>query len=144
MASTTIAVNVRSGYTPISGICYPIDIQNTGSADANIVISATNTTLTNNTINIPVGNTATVYAATFATADMISFTYNGGTEYLNITTLEQQSIQYGDPSAISVFMLPGGTTMDILPKLENIHLLMRAGKYFKAPGQVKIWREDAL
>ena len=134
----------RMGYTIYKDIVYPVDITNTGVTATTIAIVGNNSVFTSNSVAINAGNTATIYVSTYAVNETLVLTDNDVVVELVVTTQGSESaIEYGSPSYISVFELPGGQN-ETIPTLENLYLLMRQGHYFKDSGEIKIWRTDAL
>jgi hypothetical protein len=138
-------VTVRTGYVPVRGVCYPIDITNNGAQVITVDITTTiNTLVSSASISVAPAATGTVYAVTDTAFDDVSFDDHASPVNLHVTTIEPSGVEYGSPSSIQVFELPGGAPGEVIPTLENIALLMRIGRYFRAPGELKVWRPDAL
>ena len=134
----------RAGYTIYQNIAYPVDITNTGTSTTTVAITGNSSVFTSSSVTVSAGSTATIYVATHSLNETLVLTDNNTTVNLTVVTQEHLStIEYGDPSYISVFELPGGIG-EVIPTLENIHLLMRQGHYCKAVGEMKIWRPDTL
>jgi len=134
----------RVGYTIYTNIAYPVDITNTGISNTTVTITGTNSVFTTNSITISAGATETIYVSTHVENETLVLEDNDTNINIVITTQASSgAVEYGDPSYIAVFELPGGSG-EVIPTLENIHLLMKQGHYFIEDGQIKIWQEDTL
>jgi len=135
-----LSIKIRDGYVAVLGLAYPLEITNDGLPIENVTLVAANTLFTSSSLQIEGNTTVTVYACTSVVSDVITMT---GSDTVSLTVNMQvvsEVNEFGDESYISIFELPGED--NIIPTLENIHLLMRQGHYFKAPGEIKIWRPD--
>lgn len=137
-----LSIKISEGYVPILGLAYPLEITNDGLPSENIALSAANTLFTSNNLQIGGGETVTVYACTSVASDVITATGSNTVDLVVTMQVASEVNEFGSESYISIFELPGED--NIIPTLDNIHLLMRQGHYFKAPGEVKIWRPDIV
>lgn len=130
-------------YILIAGLAFPIHITNDGTSTVIATLQAQDTLFTSTTIDVPAATTSIVYATTQNLDDTITINAGGETIELPITLqVNMAPYTFGDNSYISAFQIPGDIPSEVLPKLENIHLLMYSAKYFKSPGELKVWKPE--
>lgn len=136
-----ITAKISDGHVVAQEMAYPLEITNLGIAKAIVMLSGINTIFSQNSIHIMPNETVVVYAATHATSDIITVSDGTGSVEIEVMPQTNNEIEFGTESYISIFQLPGEEN-NVIPTLENIDLLMRHGRYFKSPGELKIWRVD--
>lgn len=138
-----IAANIRDGYVPIVGIAVPVEIENVGITTEVVTISGAGFVFSATTVTLAPAEMKTIYVATTVGNNTLTVAGANTETILFAATSNPYSEVFGDASYIAIFELPGGAG-EVIPTLDNINLLMRQGNYFRAAGDLKIWRPDVL